>query len=97
MITRKEKQSREFVTLLPHLSVTEFIGVAQLLGVELWEKQNEDSEAKPDLKEGEILVEEVIEKFGAINKHKQKELLSVLRPVVKNKKKAKQDGTAAEI
>ena len=46
MITRKEKQSREFITLLPHLSVTEFIGVAQLLGVELWEKQNEDAELK---------------------------------------------------
>lgn len=101
MITRKEKQAREFITLLPFLEPEEFLGVAKLLGVALWEEPTGDSQEK-EPREASLIIDDVIAKFGEINKHKQRELLSLVRPVVKERKKAKQgekkkNGTTATI
>lgn len=83
---------------LPLLEPQEFLGVAVLLGVKLVEMntstaatdkddaRGEDGGDTPsDIKDAEVLLVEVVEKFAALPKNKQRELLKVLRPLRKRR------------
>lgn len=85
---------------LPLLEPQEFLGVAVLLGVKLVEmntstaatgKDDEGGEdvgsgdTPSDIKDAEVLLVEVVEKFAALPKNKQRELLKVLRPLRKRR------------
>lgn len=81
------------------LEPQEFLGVAVLLGVKLVEmntstaatgkddERGEDGgdDTPNDIKDAEVLLVEVVEKFAALPKNKQRELLKVLRPLRKRR------------
>lgn len=62
MITRRQLQTEEFVKILPNLEAVEFLGVANLLGVELFEtpteKEIELAERSDTLSAPELVVTE---------------------------------------
>lgn len=110
MITKRQQQTEEFVRILPQLEAVEFLGVAKLLGVELFETPkvsdketpentliapvlglSEGDEKKQTPREAGLVIDETISRFAAISKQKQRELLKVLRPLVK--KRGDRNGT----
>ena len=81
MITKRQKQTEEFVALIGKLEAIEFLGVAKLLGVELYdtaaEPKNDGMAMTP--REATQIIEETVNHFALIPKGKQRELLKVLR------------------
>lgn len=88
MITKREKNTEEFAKLLCDLEAIEFIGVAKVLCVELYEKAPTDTEdaSKRTPRDAEEVLIDMITRFADLNKAKQRELLKILR---KLKKKVK--------
>lgn len=84
MYKTKEKTYVEFLTLLSDLSVTEILGVATLLRVELYQ----DAERK-EARDGEEIIQDIKDGFLALGRKQKRELLAAMRQVVKQQKKAK--------
>jgi hypothetical protein len=88
MITRRHEQTEDFIKLLTTLDSVAFIGVAKLLHIELFDK-NEDKKGKDAFtpRDANILVEEVVSAFYQLPKNKRKELLKVLKQYKKEGEK----------
>ena len=95
--SRLERDFEFFVKTLPYLEPVEFIGLAKILSVPTitW---NEDKEAP--IKESiqnrpvEKIMEDMMDRFLALPKHRRKEINQMLKDVKKINKKVKKDGTS---
>ena len=76
----------EFLKALLKLEMKEFFGVAKLMGISLVKEVVEDEEgAKPVVKTGEELIEEMATKFQTYNKVRRRNLMAVLDVAGKKK------------
>jgi LmbE family N-acetylglucosaminyl deacetylase len=104
MITRRQQQTEEFVRILGVLEPVEFLGVAKLLGVEIFTYTAAGDETSEAAQNGETkqkaiatpreaneILNEIIAHFMVLSKQKQREMLKAFRPLLK--KKEKRNGT----
>lgn len=95
--SRLERDFEFFVKALPYLEPVEFIGLAKVLSVPTitW---NEDKEAP--IKESiqtrpmDEVIEDMMDRFLALPKHRRKEINQMLKDVKKLNKKVEKDGTS---
>ena len=67
------KNKKEFVQLLSQLEVEEFFGICKIMNIPLLDKETNE------LREGEILITEVLEKFPTYNRTQRRNLLRLMR------------------
>ncbi len=70
-----ERRQKEFILSLPKLKEEEFFGIARILNVKLVENQ----EVRPF----EHILNDIFDKFERAPKHLQKDILTLVRAVVK--------------
>lgn len=95
--SRLERDFEFFVKTLPYLEPVEFIGLAKILSVPTitW---NEDREVP--IKESiqtrpmDEVMEDMMDRFLALPKHRRKEINQMLKDVKKINKKVKKDGAS---
>lgn len=95
--SRLERDFEFFVKALPYLEPVEFIGLAKVLSVPTitW---SEDKEAP--IKESiqtrpmDEVIEDMMDKFLALPKHRRKEINQMLKDIKKLNKKVKKDGAS---
>ena len=93
MITRRQQQTEEFVRILGVLEPVEFLGVAKLLGVEIFTYTSAGDETSEAAQNGETsqkttatpreaneVLNEVIAHCMVLTKQKQREMLKAFRP-----------------
>lgn len=70
-----ERRQKKFILSLPKLKEEEFFGIARILNVKLVENQ----EVRPF----EAILKDIFDKFEKAPKHLQKDILTLVRAVVK--------------
>jgi hypothetical protein len=94
MITRRHEQTENFVKLLTSLDAAAFVGVAKLLHIELFDRDETKTGKEAVIpRDANILVEEVVSTFYKLPKNKRKELLKVLKQY---KKESAKDGSTTK-
>ena len=109
--SRIEKDFEFFVKNLPVLEPVEFCGLAKILSVpmvkkelvdfnkEQWNEIKENEEMKAKIEECLVPMEQVLEqmmdRYLELPKHRRKEINKILKEIKKAKKEVKTDGTIA--
>ena len=78
-----EKQLTEFAKLVAKLDAPTFIGLAKMLCVHCFDNNNFDENGKPMPKAAETIIEDCIIAFDGLNRARRKEIIKILRKVVK--------------
>ena len=78
-----EKQLTEFAQLIAKLDAPTFIGLAKMLCVHCFDNDNLDENGKPMPEEAETIIEDCIIAFDGLNRARRKEIIKILRKVVK--------------
>ena len=78
-----ERQLTEFAKLLGKMDVTNFMGLAKLLGVHVFNNDIKDEKGHPTPREGDEIIEDCIVAFDNCNRQYRKQILSIMRKVVK--------------
>lgn len=76
---------REFIEDLVKLDLVEFFGVAKILNVSLAKKKAEKIEDY-EMKQGDEILEEILDKFIEMNWYKRNNLHSIIRRALEEKK-----------
>lgn len=80
-----EQTTTKFAKLMGQLSVEEFIGLAKILCVHIFDNNNRDEQGKPTPRQAEEIVEDCLVAFDKLNRSKRREILRVMRAAVKGK------------
>jgi len=92
-----ERDFEFFVKTLPYLEPVEFIGLAKVLGVPTitW-NEDKDAPIKENIQTRPMdeVIEDMMDKFLALPKHRRKEINQMLKDVKKLNKKVKKDGAS---
>lgn len=83
MFKSKERYLVEFAQLLGQMQVQEFIGLAKILCVHIFDNEKKDENGHPLPREGEAIIEDCIVAFDGLNHKKRREILKIMRRVVK--------------
>ena len=81
----KEKSVTKFAEQLVKLDAPSVLGVARLLGVELFYPDVKDEQNMPIPRTGEAILEDCLIKFYALNREARKELLKITKKAAKEK------------
>lgn len=85
MFNSKDKHLEEFAKLLGQMGPVEFVGLAKILCVHIFDNENLDENGKPLPRPAEPIISECIIAFDKLNRSRRREILQVMRRVVKNK------------
>ena len=85
----KKKNVNEFAKLLCNLDGASIVGLTRLLQVKVFYDDVKDENGKPMPRSGEAIIEDCLVKFYALNRERRKEIIKILRQVVKEGKKEK--------
>lgn len=80
-----EKQLTEFAKLLGKMNVTDFIGLAKLLGVHVFDNDRKDEHGHPMPRPGDVIIEDCIVAFDNSSRKYRRDILRVMRKAVKEK------------
>ena len=80
-----EKQLTEFATLLGKMNVTDFMGLAKLLEVHVFDNDRKDEKGHPMPRPGDAIIEDCIIAFDQSNRKYRRDILTIMRKAVKNK------------
>lgn len=69
----RKKQNEEFLKLLVQLTPTEVYGLAKIMGVSFLQDK--------ELKSGEVLLIDILDKFPTFNRRQRKSIIALLREV----------------
>lgn len=70
--------NKDFSSLLPVLSLPEFLNLAQSVGVNIWEESKEEGEERKLRKDFEALAEEINESYIKLPRNIRRRLLIIL-------------------
>ena len=79
------KQMMDFVTLLSKFDAPSFLGLAKVLCVYAFDNNNLDENGKPTPRDGDEIIKDCIVAFSNLNRAKRREVITIMRRVVKNK------------
>lgn len=95
--SRLERDFEFFVKTLPYLEPVEFVGLAKILSVPTitW-SEDKETPIKESIQTRPMdeVIEDMMDKFLALPKHRRKEINQMLKEVKKLNKKVKKDGTS---
>lgn len=95
--SRLERDFEFFVKTLPYLEPVEFIGLAKVLSVPTitW-NEDKDTPIKESIQTRPMdeVIEDMMDKFLALPKHRRKEINQMLKDIKKLNKKVKKDGAS---
>lgn len=80
-----DKQLTEFAQLLAKFDATSFIGLAKVLCVHIFDNETLDENGKPSPRQAEDIIEDCIIAFDKSNRKRRREILKIMRQVVKTK------------
>lgn len=80
-----EKQLTEFATLLGKMNVTDFMGLAKLLEVHVFDNNKKDEKGHPMPRSGDAIIEDCIIAFDQSNRKYRRDILTIMRKAVKTK------------
>lgn len=80
-----EKQLTEFAALLGQMNVTDFMGLAKLLEVHVFDNDKKDENGHPMPRSGEVIIEDCIIAFDQSSRKYRRDILSIMRKAVKAK------------
>lgn len=80
-----EKQLAEFAQLLGKFDAPSFIGLAKVLCVHVFDNEHLDENGKPTPRKAEDIIEDCIIAFDQSNHKRRREIIKIMRRVVKNK------------
>ena len=75
----------EFAKLMTKLRAEEFIGLAKILCVHVFDNDIKDEKGKPAPRAAEAIIEDCLTRFSELSNTKRKEILRVMRAAVKGK------------
>lgn len=75
----------EFAKLMAQLRAEEFIGLAKILCVHIFDNDNKDENGKPSPRQAEEIIEDCLIAFDRLNRKQRREVLRVVRAAVKGK------------
>lgn len=75
------RRQSEFAGLLPRLPIEELLGITKIMGIGL--VCGEDENGEKLVKDGEIIIQEMFDKFSTYDKTRQKNLLRIMRAAAK--------------
>jgi hypothetical protein len=78
-----EKTMTEFAILLGKMEVTDFLGLAKILNVYVFDNEQKDEKGHPVPREGDKIIEDCIIAFDKCNRKYRKEILKIMRKAVK--------------
>lgn len=84
-LRREDKQLEEFARLLAQFDAPSFMGLAKVLCVYVFDNNKLDDSGKPMPREAEEIIKDCILAFGKLNRKKRREIIQIMRRVVKNK------------
>lgn len=84
MIDSSNKHVKEFIKYLGKLNMEEFVGVARLMNINLYaECGPSKNDCNLDIKDGEQIIEEMVNKFMGYNRVRRRNLLTIIRSAAK--------------
>lgn len=78
---------KQFITYLSKLEVTEFLGLAKLLGVKVW--VSEDGNSEPSMRPFQDVISEVLEAYNKASRKRRRQIDKILKEATKNKDSTK--------
>lgn len=85
ILKTKEQTLTEFAKLMAKLPAEEFIGLAKILCVHIFDNNNKDEQGKPAPRQAEEIIEDCLIAFDNLNRKQRREILRVMRAAVKGK------------
>lgn len=83
ILRSEERQLTEFAKLLGKMNVTDFMGLAKILGVYVFDNDKKDEKGHPMPRQGDDIIEDCIVAFDKCNRKYKREVLSIMRKAVK--------------
>lgn len=80
-----KKNLETFAKLLIQLDGAQVVGLAKILGVELFYADVKDERGNPTPRSGEAIVEDCLVKFNSLNREQRKNILKIMRAATKEK------------
>ena len=92
---RLEKDFEFFVRALPALDPVEFLGLARLMGVKMYEWDGEIPQNPQEIRDRafDVVLEEMMDRYLGLTKKRRREINEILREV---KKGGERNGTSTE-
>lgn len=85
ILKTKEQTLTEFAKLLGKMDAMEFLGLAKILCVHVFDNENKDENGKPSPRQAEEIIEDCLIAFDNLNRKQRREILRVMRAAVKGK------------
>lgn len=85
MKLQKSNQLDEFTKLLSQFDAPSFMGLAKILCVYVFDNDKKDEQGRPLPRAADDIIQDCIISFGNLNRAKRREVLRIMRMVVKSK------------
>lgn len=78
-----ERELTEFAKLLGQMNVTDFMGLAKILCVHVFDNEVKDEKGHPMPRNGDAIIEDCILAFDNSNRKFRRDILKIMRKAVK--------------
>ena len=85
ILKTKEQTLTDFAKMLGKMDAMEFLGLAKILCVHVFDNENKDENGKPAPREAEAIIEDCIIAFDNLNRKQRRDILRVMRNTVKGR------------
>ena len=85
ILKTKEQTLTDFAKMLGKMDAMEFLGLAKILCVHVFDNENKDENGKPAPREAEAIIEDCIIAFDNLNRKQRRDVLRVMRNTVKGR------------
>ena len=85
ILKTKEQTLTDFAIMLGKMDAMEFMGLAKILCVHVFDNENKDENGKPAPREAEAIIEDCIIAFDNLNRKQRRDVLRVMRNTVKGR------------
>ena len=85
ILKTKEQTLTDFAKMLGKMDAMEFLGLAKILCVHVFDNENKDENGKPTPRPAEEIIEDCIIAFDNLNRKQRRDVLRVMRNTVKGR------------